>query len=88
MNLGQRITHPVYGDGTIISIEDSPKVGDNNTWDRLRQSSIIRMTNGWSRYSGNLNISIKFDRGGPQGFALGSSNGIEGMSDILSGEMI
>lgn len=74
MKLGQRVTHLVYGPGTIIAVEDAPKMGDNNTWDRAHQSSIVKTTNGVSKYSGHLNIAVRFDNGGPQGFAINASN--------------
>lgn len=74
MKIGQRVKHPIYGEGTIIAIEDSIRLGDGSTWDKGSQSSIIRVTNGWSRYAGHLNVAVKFDNGGPQGFALDSTN--------------
>lgn len=77
MKPGQRITHPIYGAGTILAVEDSIKMGDNNNWDRTYQSSICRVSNGQSRYDGNLNVAVKFDNGGPQGFATNASNDVK-----------
>ena len=74
MKIGQRVKHPTYGEGTIIAIEDTIRLGDGKTWPRESQSSITRSTNGWSRYSGYLNAGIKFDKGGPQGWSLDASN--------------
>jgi hypothetical protein len=71
---GMRVFHPVYGHGTVIAVENTIKMGDHNNWDKAYQSSIIRSTNGLSRYNGHLNIAVKFDDGGPQGFALDASN--------------
>ena len=84
MKIGDRVNHKLYGMGTVISVEDSVKLGDNKTWPRESQSSITRSTNGWSRYTGRLNVGIKFDSGGPQGFAFDSTNEIIG--NIAFGE--
>jgi hypothetical protein len=82
MKPGQKVYHEVYGEGVVISVEDAPKMGDNNTWDRQNQSSIIRQTNGLSRYSGHLNIGVRFINGGPQGFAVNASNEANELKEI------
>lgn len=73
MKVGLRVEHPVYGLGTVVHIEHGKKVGDGG-WPRIYQSSITRITNGASRYEGSFNVSVKFDNGGPMGFAKGASN--------------
>jgi hypothetical protein len=82
MNPGSRITHPIYGAGIILAVEDTIKMGDNNNWDKSRQSSITRTTNGESRYSGSLNMVVKFDAGGPMGWANNASNDVRELSVI------
>jgi hypothetical protein len=57
-------------------------MGDNNNWDKSRQSSITRTTNGESRYSGSLNMVVKFDAGGPMGWANNASNDVRELSVI------
>lgn len=74
MKQGQRVSHPVHGLGTIVHVENEIKMGDNNTWDKQYQSSITKETNGVSRYTGHLNVAVRFDNGGPQGFAINASN--------------
>jgi hypothetical protein len=76
---GARILHELYGAGTIIAVEESIKMGDHNSWDRTSQSSIIRSSNGASRYAGQINVAVKFDKGGPQGFALDASNSVDSL---------
>jgi hypothetical protein len=58
MTKGSRVSHPVYGLGTVIGIEDSVKLND-------------------LRYISNLNVYVKFDQGGPQGFAVNASNDVK-----------
>ena|SRR5271154_2635855 len=73
MKVGLRVEHPVYGLGTVVGIEHGKKLGDGG-WPKVRQSSIIRISNGASHYEGNFQVSVKFDNGGPQGFAKGGSH--------------
>lgn len=102
MKPGQRVTHPVYGVGTILGVEDSRKLGDgpggwprsssvfyasNGTTDEARHittahSKGIWQSNGASRYTGSLNIYVKFDNGGPQGFADNSTNDVNSLQVI------
>jgi hypothetical protein len=82
MRPGLRVKHGVYGLGTIINVEDSVKMGDANNWPKTYQSSINPVTNGSSRYTGALNIAVKFDTGGPMGWAGNASNNIEELEVI------
>src|SRR5271166_1371841 len=70
MKLGQRLSHEVYGLGTVIHFEDSPKVDINS-----------ESKNGVSRYSGSINIAVKFDTGGPLGWAVNSSNNVRELKE-------
>lgn len=81
MKIGQRVKHEVYGEGTIINVFEQKQTGDGG-WPDISQSSIIKQTNGKSRYDGNLNITVKFDNGGPLGWGLNSSNDIKTLQVI------
>jgi hypothetical protein len=72
VNIGQRVTHPVYGPGTVISVS-----GGSN-WIVFEEEG----SNGWSRYSGALNLGIKFDNGGPMGWAYDSTNDISELKEL------
>lgn len=76
MNVGQRVSHPEYGLGTVIAVLQGKQLGDGS-WPAIFQSSIIKASNGYSRYEGNLNIAVRFDNGGPQGWAYNATNDIE-----------
>ena len=58
-----RVKHPVYGEGVVLSVSNKP-------------SSVTypSKSNGRTRYKGNLNLGVRFDNGGPQGWASRSSN--------------
>lgn len=75
MKVGQLVNHAVYGKGSVIAVFESKQLGDGG-WPDLSQSSIIKTTNGKSRYDGNLNITVRFDNGGPMGWATNSTNDI------------
>jgi hypothetical protein len=68
MNPGQRVKHEIYGLGTIIAVDEGQETDGV-------QANITG--NGWSRYTGAVNISVKFDIGGPQGWAYHASNNIK-----------
>lgn len=82
MKIGDRVEHPVFGLGTVLHIEHGKKMGDSG-WPKTYQSSIIRLSNGWSRYEGNFNVAVKFDKGGPQGFAKDSPNDVDHLKVIV-----
>ena len=73
MKVGDRVRHPIYGAGTVLHIEHGKKLGDSG-WPKIRQSSIIRISNGLSHYEGTFQVAVKFDNGGPQGFAKGGGS--------------
>ena len=72
MNQGSRITHPVFGLGTILSVERKGEF-DNRSYGE----------NGVSHYDRNLNVAVKFDNGGPMGFAAGSSNDANELKELV-----
>jgi hypothetical protein len=84
MNVGQRVSHPIYGAGTIIAVQEK-KLGDGkNGWPEAKQSSILPTSNGASNYlhlfPESINISIKFDNGGPIGFATNATNNVKDLT--------
>jgi hypothetical protein len=66
---GQQVSHPVWGLGLIIGVEDSIKLNDY-------------------RYAGSVNIYVKFDTGGPEGFAENSTNDIKDLQTVLVAQAI
>lgn len=81
MKIGTRVKHETFGLGTVISIEHGKKLGDGG-WPRLRQSSIVRISNGDSRYEGIQNLGVKFDTGGPQGWAKDANHNIKELETV------
>lgn len=73
MKVGLRVEHPVWGLGYVVGIEHGKKMGDSG-WPKIYQSSIIKVSNGASHYDGNFNVFVKWDNGGPMGFAKGGAN--------------
>jgi hypothetical protein len=61
MTKGQRVSHSIYGLGTVLDVENSVKLNDY-------------------RYTGNLNVFVKFDNGGPQAFAENCTNDIRSLN--------
>ncbi len=72
MNLGSHVSHPVFGQGTIVFVARKSEF-DNRSYGE----------NGASRYDHNLNVGVKFDNGGPMGFAANSSNDVAQLTEIL-----
>jgi hypothetical protein len=83
MIVGLRVEHPIHGLGTVVGIEHGKKLGDGG-WPRTYQSSIIRISNGASHYEGNFNIFVKWDNGGPMGFAKGGAND----ADLIKAQVV
>lgn len=81
MKVGDRVEHQVYGLGTVVNVEHGKKMGDGG-WPKVYQSSIIRLTNGASRYEGTFNVAVKFDNGGPMGFAKDAVNNVDHLVNI------
>jgi len=72
MNIGQRVTHPIYGPGTVLVVYNEVP----------NQSTEGEISNAWSRYSGALNLMVKFDNGGPMGWAYNSTNDISELKEL------
>ena len=72
MNLGSRVSHPVFGSGTIVFVARKSEF-DNRSYGE----------NGVSRYDRNLNVGVKFDNGGPMGFAANSSNDVADLKELI-----
>lgn len=59
--VGNRITHPIYGEGTIL-----------DSW--LSNSSL--------KSTRTENYAVKFDKGGPMGFAEHATNDVKSLTKV------
>ena len=81
---GIRVIHPVYGKGTVVNVSDEKALGDSSHgWPEVRVGDHI-WANGASRYKGRLNVAVKFDGGGPMGFAENSSNDVKDLTSEIA----
>jgi len=62
LNVGTRITHPIYGAGVVL--------------DSWLSKSVLKSTS-------TENYAIKFDNGGPMGFAEHATNDVKHLTKVV-----
>lgn len=83
MTLGDRVRHPIFGFGTIIHVAQRSEY-DGRQYPNYNGGSHGQSipSNGESRYKGTPNLGVKFDNGGPVGFAQDASNNIKDLTVV------
>jgi hypothetical protein len=69
--IGTRVKHSQYGIGRVVCIYNTPE-------HKYQEHG----TNGITRYEGNLNLDVLFEKGGPRGWALYSNHDVRELEII------
>ena len=92
MIVGSRVQHKVYGLGTVTHVVSEPSRVDRkiNSMTPIQNENLKepgnwhRHSNGRSRNGRNssLNVAVKFDNGGPVGFALSATHDVRSLKKV------